>query len=187
MTTTIVLSIVLGFAFGFVLNRIGATNPENIINMLRLKDMHLFKSILFGVGLSIVLLFAGLEFGLIDAGHLSVKAASIGVLIGGAILGVGFAFGFCPGTSVAAAGTGRKDAWFFIVGGLVGAFAYMMTYGAVKATGLLDAVYGGKVTFAETSSKFASLIPDVPGLLVAFIIGAVLMIIAWKMPMKIGK
>ena len=39
--TTIILAIVIGGAFGFVLDRIGATNPGYIIRMLNLSNLHL--------------------------------------------------------------------------------------------------------------------------------------------------
>ncbi|MEA2061106.1 MAG: DUF6691 family protein [Thermodesulfobacteriota bacterium] len=111
---TIILAVVLGIFFGFALQRVGATNPQNIINMLRLKDLHLMKAIFFAIGISSIFLFVLMAVGVINAAHLSVKSSYIGVIIGGALLGLGFAVaGYCPGTSLGALAEGRKDALFF--------------------------------------------------------------------------
>ena len=100
----IVLAIAIGGAFGFVLDRVGATNPGYIIRMLNLSDLHLMKTILSGIGTASILMFAGLLVGLVDPGHVSIKAAYLGVFIGGLLLGVGFAVaGYCPGTGLTAA------------------------------------------------------------------------------------
>ena len=48
----IVLAAVFGLLFGFILQKSGAANPQRIIDMLRLKDSHLVKVILFAIGFS---------------------------------------------------------------------------------------------------------------------------------------
>jgi hypothetical protein len=182
---TIVLAIILGIFFGFALQRVGATNPQNIINMLRLKDLHLMKAIFFAIGISSTLLFLLMTVGVIDAGHLSVKGSYVGVIVGGALLGLGFAVaGYCPGTGLTALADGRKDALFFVVGGLLGALLYTLVYGSIKGTWLFDQIAGGKVMLATGSDKFQALLPMIPGALLAAAIGGVFMLIAWKLPDK---
>lgn len=184
----IFLAIALGFLFGFALNRAGATNPQNIINMLRLTDTGLMKTILFAIGLSAVILFSGMALGLIDTGHISVKSAYIGVIIGGALLGIGFTIaGYCPGTGLVALATGRKDALFFILGGLIGAFVFSLSYGWLKAeTALFDKISGGKVTLAVTGNdKFPALFSQIDGTLFGIIFGLIFMGIAILVPRHI--
>ncbi len=183
---TIVLAIILGIFFGFALQRVGATNPQNIINMLRLTDLHLMKAIFFAIGISSTLLFLLMAIGVIDAGHLSVKSSYIGVIVGGAMLGLGFALaGYCPGTSLTALADGRKDAFFFVAGGLLGALIYTLVYGSIKGSWLFNKIAGGKVMLATGSDKFQALLPMIPGTLLAAAIGITFMLIAWKLPDKI--
>ena len=147
----LILAVFLGTAFGFILQRIGAADPDKIIGMLRLTDTHLMKTILTGIGVSSSLLFLGMASGVIDSAHLSVKSMYAGVPIGGVLLGIGWAIsGFCPGTGLVAAGSGRKDAFFFIPGGLVGAGVFIFMYGALAETAIFDSLLGGKVTLAQT-------------------------------------
>lgn len=114
------LAILLGLFFGIALNLTGATNPEKIIRMQNLTDMHLTKTILLAIGTASAGLFIALIFGLIDPAHISIKTAHMGVIIGGALLGAGFAIsGYCPGTGLAAMSTGRKDAAVFVLGGVL--------------------------------------------------------------------
>lgn len=183
----IILAIVIGAAFGFTLDRIGATNPGYIIRMLNLSDLHLMRTILMGIGVASVLTFASLLAGIIDPGHLSVKTAYVGVFVGGILLGLGWALsGFCPGTGLTALATGRIDALFFILGGLVGAAAYMATYAGVKATGILSSIAGGKATLGTISgTKYPALLSGVPGEWIGLLLGIVLIAVAWLLPPSI--
>lgn len=179
----IILAIVIGFLFGFILQKVGASNPQKIINMLRLKDFHLMKTIVFAIGLSNILLFVLMLFGIIDPSHLSIKSSYVGVIIGGGIMGLGWAIsGFCPGTGLVALGEGRKDAIFFALGGLIGALLLTLIYGKIKDTFLFHDL-GGKMTLAVTNANGSiPLITGIPGLFIAGGIGIILIVIAFILP-----
>ncbi len=181
--TTVILALIIGALFGFVLDRVGAANPQFIIKMLNLTNLHLAKAILLAIGVGSILMFGGQMLGLVDVGHMSVKTAYVGVIVGGALLGIGWAVsGFCPGTGVAAAATGRKDALFFIAGGLLGAAAYMATYPSVKAMGLLEPIAGGKVTLGTVpGSKYEGL-TSLPGDILGIVLGIVFIVVAFALP-----
>lgn len=187
----ILLAIILGGAFGVVLQRIGATNPTRIISMLKLTDLKLAKTILLSIGLASIVVFI---VNAIAPGsvHFSVKAAYLGVLIGGMIFGIGFAVGgLCPGTSLAAAGEGRKDAMFFVVGGLLGAWAFALVYEHIKRTDIYATTIGGKMTVAEgvvrKGVEYHSLIGFMSGTLTAILIGVLLIAAARYLPNSIRK
>ena len=184
---TIILAIVIGAAFGFVLDRIGTTNPNWIFKMLNLTNMHLAKTILMAIGVGSVLMFVGQMVGFVDVGHMSVKTAYVGVGVGGLIMGFGWAFsGYCPGTSVAAAASGRKDALFFIAGGLLGAAAYMVSYASIKGTFLMDKIAGGKVTLGTVPGAKYEGLTAIQGDLLGIALGVVLIIVAFVLPNKLA-
>jgi len=190
MDMTLILAIVFGALFGFSLNRVGATNPNYIINMLRLHDLHLAKVILFAIGLASLGLFLGIEFGAIDAGNLSIKAAYIGVIIGGALLGGGFAIaGYCPGTGLCAMATGRRDALVFVLGGLLGALAYTLVYAALADTALMHEIAGGKAMLADAGagaeSGAVSMLEGFSLPLLALLHGGAFIILAFVLPKRL--
>jgi hypothetical protein len=184
--TTIILAIALGLAFGATLDRIGASNPTYIGKMLNLTNVNLAKTILLAIGVGSVLMFGGQMLGLVDVGHMSVKTAYVGVFVGGLMLGAGWAVaGYCPGTGVVAAASGRKDALFFIAGGLLGAAAYMATYPSWKASGLLDKVLGGKVTLgAVPGAKYDGLLA-LPGDVLGIVLGLGCIALAFALPERL--
>ena len=183
----ILLAIVIGAAFGATLDRIGATSPNWIIRMLSLRNLHLMKTILLAIGTGSILMFAGQMIGVVDVMHMSVKTAYVGVFIGGLMLGAGWAAsGYCPGTGVCAAASGRKDAWFFIAGGLLGAAAYMATYPSWKASGLLDKIAGGKVTLGTVPGAKYDGLMALSGDILGIVLGLVFVVVAFALPERLN-
>lgn len=180
----ILLAILIGAAFGFALDRIGATNPNVIVGMLGLRNLHLMKTILLAIGIASVLMFAGQMIGIVDVGHMSVKTAYAGVFLGGILLGVGWALsGFCPGTGLAAAATGRTDALVFIVGGLAGAAAFMLTYEWYAGGPVMASIAGGPATVgAIPGTDYPALIAGLPGDVVGIVLGLVFILVAFVLP-----
>lgn len=183
----IILALLIGGAFGAVLDRVGASNPNVIGRMLNLTNLRLMKAILLAIGTGSVLMFGGQMLGIVDVGHMSVKASYLGVLLGGVLLGFGWALsGFCPGTGVVAAGAGRRDALAFIAGGLLGAAAYMATYPATKSMGLLDPIAGGKVTLGSVPGSTFEGLTALPGDVIGIVLGLVFVAVAFILPDRFG-
>ena len=185
----IILAVVVGTLFGFVLHKVGATNPNKIVGFLRLTDLHLAKVILFAIGFSSLLLFILMAVGVIPTSHIHVKSAYVGVIVGGAIFGIGFGLGgYCPGTTIAALGSGRKDSLFMILGGLVGAWVYVLLYGWLteNMSWLFEKIAGGKVSLAVTGNDaFPALINSINGTVLAAVIAVLFMGGAALLPSKL--
>ena len=167
----IVLAILLGGFFGFALYKVGAANMDNLLSMLSLRNLTLMKIILFAIGW-------------FDPAHLSVKATHLGVVIGGLIFGLGFGgVGTCPGTCVAGAMTGGfKKAISAVLGGLVGAFLFSMSYGWLADKGFFDVLNIGKLTLFHVSDKYPSVFKMGYGGLA--IVGVIFITVAIILPIK---
>lgn len=183
----IILAILLGGFFGFALSYVGATVFKNILKMLILEDLSLAKIILFAIGFSSVLLSIASMIGIFDISHLSIKTMNLGVIIGGLIFGVAFgSIGTCPGTCVGALGSnGMKKGLSAILGGLVGAFIFSLSYGYLKGLGLFESLDMGKLTIFNISEKYPSVFNI--GFIGLLLVGVVFMIGAYILPNKIIK
>ncbi len=119
----------IGFAFGFVLERAGFGRATKLAAQFYLFDMTVFK-VMFGAIVTAMLgvvLASGL--GLVDLGVLSAGAVSDTfiwpMLLGGVLLGAGFIIsGYCPGTSLVGAASGHLDAVVTITGVGIGSLLY---------------------------------------------------------------
>lgn len=178
----LVLAIILGFLFGYVLYLTGASSPKVLISMLRLQDLTLMKIILFAIGFTSTLLSLAAMLNIFNIDHISIKSTNLGVLIGGLLFGIGFGtVGTCPGTCVAAAGSGGyQKAISAVIGGLFGAWCFSMTYGFWKRTGLFSAMDYGKITLFHISDDFPSLFTI--GYMGLLTVGLLFMMISFLIP-----
>ena len=112
----LLLGLAFGIAFGFLLQKGGATKYDVIIGQLLLTDFTVLKIMLSAVLVGMIGIHAMKTLGWVE---LDTKSGSAGMnIIGGLIFGAGFAvLGYCPGTISGAIGNGALDA---LVGGLAG-------------------------------------------------------------------
>jgi uncharacterized membrane protein YedE/YeeE len=121
--TGVALGLLSGIAFGYVITRIGATNPDRMARAHLMRDPEIPQFMLAAVLLSAV----GLT-GLVAVGHATTNPLPTSLVATGLaaiIFGIGWGLtGYCPGTTWAAAGEGRMDAVFALLGGLAGTAAF---------------------------------------------------------------
>jgi uncharacterized membrane protein YedE/YeeE len=124
----LVLGLVTGLAFGFILQKGQALKFHKIIDALRLRDFTIWKLMFTAIGVGMIGIYAMNELGLAKL-HIKPTILSANI-VGGLIFGAGFALlGFCPGTCVGAAGEGRLDGLYSgVVGLLIGAGLYSEVY-----------------------------------------------------------
>lgn len=114
--TQLLLGLIMGTIFGFLLQKGGVAKYDVIIGQLLLKDFTVIKIMLSAIVVGMVGIYLMKAMGMAE---LHPKPGSIGMtVVGGLIFGIGFALlGYCPGTISAAIGQGNLDA---LSGGLVG-------------------------------------------------------------------
>lgn len=159
------------------------SDPDKIIGMLKLTDLHLAKAIFAGIGLASILLFISLKIGLVSPEHISIKSLYSGVFVGGLIFGIGWAVsGFCPGTGLVSVGAKRLDAVFFILGGFIGTAIFMIQYAVLSKTWLFKDILGGKITLVQTGAEDA-LINSSIAPFIALVIGVVFIVASALLPL----
>jgi hypothetical protein len=124
----VLLGLLIGIVFGFLLQKGGVTSYEVIIGQLLLTDFTVLKVMASAVATGLVGFFVLTRLGYAKR---HIRAASIGSnVIGGLIFGTGFGLlGYCPGTVAGAVGQGALDALFGgVIGLLIGAGIFSEIY-----------------------------------------------------------
>ena len=121
--TQVLLGLFSGIAFGFVIQRIGATDANRMARAHLMLDGDIPQFMLLTVGLSALGLYG---LGLAGVGRTVILPTSlVATGLAAVIFGIGWGLaGYCPGTAWAAVGEGRMDAVFALLGGFAGTLVF---------------------------------------------------------------
>ena len=113
------LGLLSGIAFGFVIQRAGATDANEMARAHLMLDGRIPRFMVTAVAVAAVGLLGLQSVGL--GRTLVLPTSLVATGLGAVLFGVGWGVsGYCPGTCWAAAGEGRMDAIVALLGGLAG-------------------------------------------------------------------
>jgi uncharacterized membrane protein YedE/YeeE len=129
-------AVVLGAAFGFVLERSGFGRAQKLVAQFYLTDMSVFRVMFTAVVTAAVGTSLLAAVGLLDLRAVTINYPTFlwPMVAGGLLVGAGFVVsGYCPGTSVVAAASGKLDGLLTVAGVVIGGVAYAELQPAVAA------------------------------------------------------
>jgi hypothetical protein len=131
----LLIGFIIGIGFGFALEQAGFSSSRKLAGMFYGYDTTVLKVFFTAAIVALVGSQFLSFFGLLDLSLVYVNPYYVGsALVGGVIMGAGFVMGgFCPGTGISALSIGKIDAFFFLIGGMVGAFLFAETYPLVES------------------------------------------------------
>lgn len=144
-----IVYLIIGFAFGAVLEMSGFANAQKLANQFYFKDLTVLKVMFTGIIVAMTLIFIATGLGLLDYNLIWVNPTYLWPgIVGGVLMGVGFIIGgFCPGTSLVAAATLKVDGIFFVMGVVFGIFLFGESVGYYED--FWNSSYEGRFTLME--------------------------------------
>jgi uncharacterized membrane protein YedE/YeeE len=117
----------IGVAFGFVLERSGFGRAQILVAQFYATDMRVYRTMFTAVVTAAIGTTLLAALGLLDLRAVTVNYPTFlwPMIAGGLLVGAGFVIsGYCPGTSVVAAASGKLDGAFTVLGTIVGGMVY---------------------------------------------------------------
>jgi hypothetical protein len=121
------VAVVIGIAFGFVLERSGFGRAQKLVGQFYGTDMTVLKVMFTAIVTAMLGMVILSGAGLFDLGSAQFNYPTWlwPMMIGGFVLGVGFiTSGYCPGTSLVAAASGKLDGVATVGGVILGGLLY---------------------------------------------------------------
>ncbi|UCE94387.1 MAG: YeeE/YedE family protein [Flavobacteriaceae bacterium] len=145
-----VLAILIGMAFGFIMEASGFSSSRKLVGVFYGYDFAVLKVFLTACLVSLIGLSYMNYLNWVDLDQLFVQPTYLWAsLIGGVIMGVGFlSGGFCPGTSLCAVGIGKIDGIVFTIGLFIGILVFSESFDWIEP--IYEDFDLGHVTLDET-------------------------------------
>ncbi|HSM52327.1 MAG TPA: YeeE/YedE thiosulfate transporter family protein [Thermoanaerobaculia bacterium] len=146
---SLVVAFAIGIGFGFFLEQAGFGSARKLTDQFYFRDLAVLRVMFTAIVTAMLGLFYLAWLGHVDLSlvHLA-PTFLLPQIVGGLLLGIGFVVGgYCPGTSVVAAATGRLDALFNIAGILLGTLAVGTLWPWIE--GFANATPMGPLTLPE--------------------------------------
>lgn len=148
-TTSLVVALGIGIAFGFFLERGGLGNARKLAGQFYLTDFTVFRVLFTAIVTALLGLFWLSRLGLLQLNEVQVVPTYLTPqIVGGLVFGIGFVCaGLCPGTTCVAAVTGKIDGLLTLLGIFFGIFVFGETFGAFRE--FMYSASLGRVTLPE--------------------------------------
>lgn len=148
---TLLISLLVGVGFGFALERGGFGSSKILSGIFYFKDWRVLKVMFTAIVTAMLGLYLVDGAGLLVMDEVAFRSTYLyAQVVGGLILGVGFVVaGYCPGTSIVGAVSGRLDAIVCLAGVVLGIGVFEESYAWLKDFYL--AGYMGEVSIAQWS------------------------------------
>ncbi|MDP3945815.1 MAG: YeeE/YedE thiosulfate transporter family protein [Lutibacter sp.] len=145
-----IIAILIGIAFGFVLEASGFSSSRKLAGVFYGYDFAVLKVFFTAALVAVIGVYYMDYLGFLDVNQLYVHPTYLwGAIIGGIIMGVGFvAGGFCPGTSLCAVAIGKIDAIVYVGGIMVGIFIFSELYPLFQP--IYEGYFYGNVTLEDS-------------------------------------
>ncbi len=128
------VSLLIGIAFGFFLERAGFGSSRKLTGVFYFKDMTVIKVMFTAVITAALGLTCCIVLGWVTIERIYLIPTVYGAYVaGGLVFGVGFVMGgWCPGTAAAGLASGKIDALIFLLGAVVGSALFNEMFGLIK-------------------------------------------------------
>jgi hypothetical protein len=130
----LVPAILIGFGFGFVLEKAGFGSARILAAQFYFYNMRVFKVMFSAIITAAAGLALAAALGLVDWPALQIPETFLWPhLVGGLLLGAGFIIsGYCPGTSIVAAASGKWDGLLAVAGVVLGSVLFGELYPRIE-------------------------------------------------------
>jgi uncharacterized protein len=129
------LGLLTGIVFGFLLQKGGVAKYQTVLGQLLLRDWTVFKVMLTAIVTGAIGVYTLVGMGAAKLDIWPFQPAAM--LLGAVLFGVGIAvIGYCPGTGLAGAGEGSRDAMIGVLGMITGAGVFVVGFNALEPLAL---------------------------------------------------